>query len=55
MEGRAADDGVWRYHIDYEDPCLKEAELKVRVLPKHGWLDHDMEMGMCYWFHKKAE
>jgi len=55
LEGRAADDGVWRYHIDYEDPCLKEAELKVRVLPKHEWLDHDMEMGMCYWFHKKAE
>jgi glycogen phosphorylase len=55
FNGKSADEGVWRYSLDVSDPCLLEADLKVRVLPKHDWLDHDMEMGMCYWFHRKAE
>ena len=32
-----------------------EAELKLRVLPRHPWLDGDMSMGMCCWFHEKIE
>jgi hypothetical protein len=46
---------VWNYHLYFCDPELRKSELKLRVLPRHAWLDRDMEMGMCYWFHQKVE
>ncbi|MFA7332530.1 MAG: alpha-glucan family phosphorylase [Candidatus Delongbacteria bacterium] len=55
LVGPGEDDGVWNYHLYFCDPTLRKSELKLRVLPRHAWLDGDMEMGMCYWFHQKVE
>jgi glycogen phosphorylase len=55
LAGPADEDGVWLYQLYFCDPKLRESEIKVRVLPRHPYLDHEMEMGMCYWFHRKIE
>ncbi len=55
LDGPADEDGVWRYKLDYRDREIRRSELKVRVLPRHEYLDHEMEMGICYWFHQKIE
>jgi starch phosphorylase len=55
LNGPGDEDGVWRYRLYFCDPGLRKSELKLRVLPRHAWLDQDMEMGMCYWFHQKLE
>lgn len=55
LVGPAEDDGVWRYRLYFCDPLLRGSEIKIRVLPRHPYLDHEMEMGMCYWFHQKVE
>jgi glycogen phosphorylase len=51
--GPADEDGVWIYELKHSCSDVLDCKLKMRVLPKHEYLDHDMEMGMCYWFHKK--
>ncbi len=55
LKGPAEDDGVWNFNLYYCDPALRNAELKLRVLPHHDYLDDDMELGICYWFHSKVE
>ena len=55
LDGPGDEDGVWRYRIYFCDSDIRKAEIKLRVLPRHAWLDQDMEMGMCYWFHQRVE
>lgn len=55
QDGPGEQDGVWRYRLYYCDPALRAAELKLRVLPHHDYLDDDMELGICSWFHQKVE
>jgi len=55
LAGPTEEDGVWSYRLYFCDPELRKADLRLRVLPRHPWLERDMEMGMCYWFHQRVE
>ncbi len=55
LEGPGDEDGTWAYRLYFCDAEIRKAELKLRVLPRHPWLDGDMSMGMCCWFHEKIE
>lgn len=52
LEGPSGEPGEYVYTLNHQALHLGDTQLRVRVLPNHDYLDHPMEMGMCFWFSK---
>ena len=52
LEGPSGEPGEYVYTLNYRGEHLADSQLRLRVLPNHDYLDHPMEMGMCFWFSK---
>lgn len=52
LEGPSGEPGEYVYTLNHQAEHLGDTLLRLRVLPNHDYLDHPMEMGMCFWFSK---